>query len=370
MKVTVVKNKITKHLSNVVRLVPSRPQIPVLTNVYVEATADNNQVVLRATDLEIGGEIKFGAKVMKSGAGLVSGKVLMDTIRAVAGDKVEIEGSENYLMIKSGNQEIKINKDDTKEYPRFPEISSEGLIDVAKKDIEDMVKKTAFSTSKDEIRPVLTGIKVTDYSDGVEAVTTDGVRLSVFKTKIPKLGNAVIPTTFAHQVIQMMDGDIKLGLNAKNKQITATYKKDDIEINIISQLIEGKFPEYQTIIPKNTRVEVVVDRSLLSQRLAVVMIMARENSNIINIKLAAKKIELSAKSPIHGQVDVGVDAEVSGRADGLEVAINGKYLQEVIGVIDEEHVAIGINDKIRPILIRPIEVDDYKHVLMPINIQE
>ena len=372
MKIVVVKSKLEKAIGDSLRFVSNKPSLPVLSNLLIKADKKNNKIVFKATDLEMGVEIGIGAKVEEGGGVLVNGRVLGDVVRSMTGDKVGIEKKGDKVEVAGSGQRVRVVTDDMGEYPVF-EVPMDGNgISLSVDEVRRFLKKTAFSVSKDEIRPILTGLMIKGQEKGgVEVVSTDGVRLSVFRgSKIEWEGEKVVPVRFWNEVVTLFGDKVFLGFNDKKKQIVARGEEGEREVVIVSQLLEGDYPRYEGIIPKESRITVVVNRELFYQRLGVVMVLAREGGNVVKIRIDKDKVNLKAEASVRGQADAEIEAEINGEVGGLEIAINGRFLQEVLEVIEDEYVSFGIDDKLRPVLVRGVEKDDYLHVIMPINLSE
>ncbi|NOY14982.1 MAG: DNA polymerase III subunit beta [bacterium] len=371
MEIVVVKNKFERLLSSLLRFVPSRPSLPVLSSILLTA-ADDNSFLLKATDLEMGIEIGFGAKVIKKGSVLVDGRVLNDVVKGMVGDKIIIKKEDGRIFVGSQGQKVEVLIEDPTEYPIFKMPDKEGAEKMTTGEVKDFLRKTAFSVSKDEIRPVLTGLMMKAGDKDVEIVSTDGVRLSVLRKKGLKWsGKKVVPVRFWSEVGNLSSDQVEIWLNDKKKQIAAESEiEDGGRVRIVSQLIEGDYPKYETIIPEKTQMNVTVNRGLLDQRLGLVMVLAREGGNVVKLRVEKGKLLLSAQASVRGNVEVELEAEVQPDSSRIELAINGKFLQDVVGVIEDEYVSLGIEDKLKPVLIRGVEKDDYLHVLMPVNLSE
>ncbi len=373
MEVIVIKSKLDKAINNILHFVPNKPSLPVLNNLFVEANTDTNQLTLKATDLEMGAEITLGAKVEQKGQLLINGRVLNDIIRNMVGDSVKLIGRKNDIEIQGDHQKIKIITEDVSDYPPFQIKPPTTKNTLNLTEIKHLLKKTAFSVSKDEIRPILTGLLIkASAPNQVEVVSTDGVRLSLLRLKGINWGGAkVIPVRFWQEIVNLFTDTVNIAFEPKKKQILAWGNEGDLQIKTVTQLLEGEYPNYESIIPNRTNLTITTNRQLFIQRLKVVMVMAKENGNIIKLRFNNNTISLTASSSIRGQAETEIEAEISPPPkQPVEIAINGRFLQEAIEVIDDEYLSFGVNDKLKPVLIRGVENDDYLHIIMPVNLSE
>jgi len=372
MKAIVVKDKFQKKLAGALRLVPSRPQLPILAKVLIKIDKDNT-LTIRSTDLEMGGEFVTGCKADSAGLVVVDGRLVNEVIRGMTGDKVELEVKDGKLNLVSDGQRVSVTIERAKDFPPFPQVKYESVETKVESELfKQIAERVLFSVSRDEIRPVLSGVKITSIKDEVvEVATTDGVRLSVYKTNWPNLKDeVVVPARFIREVTQIEGESVGVGVLADNKQIFARSLTDgkDGQV-IISQLIEGEFPKYQAIIPRDPGVKITLNRQLFKQRLSLVMIMAKDSGGAVKVLSGDKgQVRLVSESSVFGRAEAKLEADIEG--EQVEIALNGRFLLEALEAIRDEHVIVGVSQKLKPVLIRGVEDEDYLHVLMPINLQE
>ncbi len=367
MKFVVDKNSFLWAIDKVNRVVPTHPKIPVLANLHLVAQKPAT-LAIEATDLEVGSKIELKTKVTEDGECLINGRFLVEAIRELRGESITVTVEKGGLLITTPETTLKINITTKDEYPVITwGEKEEWNEEIEPSVLEEILRMTSFSVSKDEIRPILTGIF---FSSSGEVAATDGIRLSVFRPS-QKIGleNAVVPLGFLQQLASIKEGKIKIRYDLKKKRIIALAQPTEGNYWLQTQLIEGNFPNYKEIVPQEFAYNLVVNKTLFEQQLRTVMVVAKNNGNLLKLNIKGKKMTLLAESSAFGSVKGEVEVE-NDQEKELVLALNGKFLQEAIGVIDEEYLAIKLNTATSPIMIRGVEKDNYYHILMPINLQE
>ena len=367
MKFVVDKNNFLWAIDKINHIVPTHPKIPVLTNIHF-TTRKPVTLTIEATDLEIGSKIDLKTKVTEDGECLINGRFLAEAIRELKGESISTTIEKNEFVIIVPETTLKINITTKDEYPIITwGEKEEWTEEMGPTVLEEILQMVAFSASKDEIRPILTGVF---FSDAGEVVTTDGIRLSVFKpSKTISLTNTIVPLGFLRQLAATKGGKIKVRYDLKKKRVIALVQPEEGDYWLQSQLIEGNFPNYKEIVPQEFNYNLVVNKTLFEQQLRTVMVVAKNNGNLLKLDIKDKKITLLAESSTFGSVKGEVEIENDQKKE-LTLALNGKFLQEAIGVIDEEYLVIKLNTATSPIMIQGVEKDNYYHILMPINLQE
>lgn len=402
MRVSCFQENLAKGLSIVSRAVASRSTLPVLGNILLEAK--DNQLRLSATNLEIGINCWIGARVEEAGAVTVPARLLAEFVNSLPPERIDMELSvrTQTLHLVCARYDANIKGIDAAEFPIVPTVDNgEGPEETAEvlegstialetAGLRKMIDQVVFAAATDESRPTLTGVEVAFKGDRLAMAATDGYRLSVRSVELEQqLGEdmtVIIPAKSLGELARII-GDAD---EERSVQVTVTQARNQIlfrvwgkgseargaflKVDIVSSLIDARFPDYRAIIPKshNTRTVVTTDSFLKAVRVA--QLFARDNSNIIRLSVlpgngdgGSGAIRLIATSTEMGDNVNELDAMVEG--DTVEIAFNARYLIDVLSQISEPQVVLETTQPNRPGTIRPVGVgnEEFLHVVMPMH---
>jgi len=376
MKLSCLQENLNRGLSLVGRAVATRTTLPITNNILL--ATDQSRLKLAATNLEMAITCWIGAKVEEEGAITVPARLLTEFISSLPNDKIDISLSPRTktLELKCARFEARISGTDAKDFPPIPKVD-EGIITKAEVEaLRQAINQVVFAAATEESRPVLTGVDAQFNGDLLTLAAADGFRLAVFKlpllAPVDQPAEVIIPARTLAELNRLM-GDqeeaVEITVNPNKSQ--ALFRLKNIEL--VSQLVQGTFPNYAQLIPQNynTRMVVSVDEFLRATKTA--SIFARDGSGIVRLvitpgsELTPGKVTVSARSEEVGD-DVGeIDATVEGAE--AKIAFNGKYLTDVLSVLREPQVALETTNPSSPGVIRPVGVDNYIHVIMPMFVQ-
>ena len=376
MKLSCLQENLNRGLNIVGRAVATRTTLPITNNVLL--ATDQSRLKLAATNLEMAITCWIGAKVEEEGAITVPARLLTEFVSSLPNDKIGISLSPRTktLELKCARFEARISGIDAKDFPPIPKV--EGGI-TTKAEIESLqqgIDQVVFAAAVEESRPVLTGVDAQFNGDLLTLAAADGFRLAVFKlhlaAPVSQPTEVIIPArTLAELSRFMADQKEAIEITVNPNKSQALFRLKNIEL--VSQLVQGTFPNYAQLIPQsyNTRMIVSVDEFLRATKTA--SIFARDGSGIVRLVITPGgeatpgKVTVSARSEEVGD-DVGeIDATVEGAE--AKIAFNGKYLTEVLSVLREQQVALETTSPSSPGVIRPVGVDNYIHVVMPMFVQ-
>ena len=376
MKLSCLQENLNHGLNVVGRAVAARTTLPITNNILI--TTDQSRLKLAATNLEMAITCWIGAKIEEEGAITVPARLLTEFISSLPNDKIDISLSPRTktLELKCARFEARISGVDAKDFPPIPKVEEGITTKVEVNVLQQGINQVAFAAAIEESRPVLTGVDAQFKDDLLTLAAADGFRLAVFRlplaTPVEEPTEVIIPArTLAelHRLIADQEEAVEITVNPNKSQ--ALFRLKDVEI--VSQLVQGTFPNYTQLIPQsfNTRMIVSVDEFLRATKTA--SIFARDGSGIVRLVVtpgsakAPGKLTVSARSEEIGD-DVGeIDATIEGEES--KVAFNGKYLTEVLGVLHETQVALETTNSSSPGVLRPVGVDNYLHVVMPMFVQ-
>jgi DNA polymerase-3 subunit beta len=376
MKVTLLQENLARGLGIVSRAVSPRSTLPVLANILI--ATDEGRLRLSATNLEMGITCWIAARIEDEGSTTVPARTLADLVNTLPGDQValNLDTATQTLNMRSGTSTNDIKGIDAQEFPPLPVPDMEGAVQLNVVDFREMIHQVAFAASTDEARPVLMGVLVIVDGDRITMAAADGFRLSVRSAALSAPAsqpvNIIVPARALSELARVAsDGDETIAMVVPKGRGQVIFRVKDVEL--VSQLIDGTFPDYQQIIPRSFKSRTLVSTSSLLKACKQAEIFAREGSNVarLDIKAAhgemeASEVEISAMSEETGKNETIVEATVDG--SGVLIAFNVKYLREALEVIRTPNVALETSAANAPGVIRPVGEDDFLHVIMPMHL--
>ena len=375
MKVSCLQENLAKGLSIVSRAVASRSTLPVLGNVLL--ATDQGRLKLSATNLELAVTCWIGAKVDEDGTTTLPARILSDFVNSLPPDRIEMELNvrTQSMHLKCARYDANIKGIDAQEFPIIPSIGDAKKLSLEADSLREMIEQVTFAAATDESRPVLTGVIAKFENDKVTFAAADGFRLSVrsttLSTPIEQPVSVIIPAK-ALQEVARVSGDqedpIELAITDNKSQVL--FKLTNIQI--VSQLIDGQFPDFTRIIPESHATRTIVTTSELQNAVKASSVFAREAMNTVRLQvtppgdLGNGKVTITATSAESGDNVGDIDAAVDGAP--VEIAFNARYLADVLNVVRGPQVAIETASSSSPGVFKMVGRDDFTHVIMPMHI--
>ena len=379
MKLSCLQEDLNRGLAVVGRAVaPARTTLPITNNVLL--ASDQSRLKLVATNLEMAISYWTGAKVEEEGVITVPARLLTEFVNSLPNDRIDISllPQVKTLGLKCARFEARISGIDARDFPPIPEISEGITTRVEVGAFRQAISRVTFAAATEESRPVLTGVDAQFDKNELTLAAADGFRLAVYKlplaTAVTEQTEVIIPArTLAelNRLISDSEETVDITVNASKGQILFRLK----DIELVSQLIQGSFPQYSQLIPASHTTKVVADVAEFLRATKTASIFARDGNGIVRLVATsgegqADKLTISARSEEIGD-DVGeIDAVVEGT--GAKIAFNGKYLSDALSALSESQVALEINSPSSPGVLRPVSTsqdDSYVHVIMPMFVQ-
>jgi len=376
MKLSCLQENLNRGLGVVGRAVATRTTLPITNNVLL--AIDQSRLKLVATNLEMAISCWIGAKVEEEGEITVPARLLTEFVSSLPSDKVDISLSPktNTLGVKCARFEARISGVDAKDFPPIPKIDEGITTKVEVEALRQGISQVVFAAATEESRPVLTGVDAVFDGDLLTLAAADGFRLAVYKlpvaVPVSQKTEVIIPArTLAELNRLMADQEEAVEIMVNPNKSQALFRLKNIEL--VSQLVQGTFPNYAQLIPQSYNTRAVVSVADFGRATKTASIFARDGSGIVRLvmapgsELTPGKMTISARSEEVGD-DVGeIDAIVDG--EEAKIAFNGKYLTDVLGMLHEAQVAVETTNPSSPGVIRPVGVDNYIHVVMPMFVQ-
>jgi len=376
MKVTVLQENLARGLAIVSKAVSPRSTLPVLANILI--ASDEGRLRLSATNLEMGITCWIPARIEDEGSTTVPARTFNDLVSTLPNDQVmlKLDVQTQTLNLRGGTSTNDIKCIDAQEFPPLPVPDFDGAIQINVGDFREMIHQVAFAASSDEARPVLMGVLVQVDKDKLTMAAADGFRLSVRKAVLSTPSStpvsAIVPSQALKELARVAtDGEEPIYMVMPKGRGQVVFRVKDVEV--VSQLIDGTFPDYQQIIPRSYKSRTLVSTSSLLKACKQAEIFAREGSNVarFNIKssqgeMQPSEVEISATSEETGKNETIVEATVDG--GGLLIAFNVKFLREALEVIRTPNVALETSAPNAPGVVRPVGDDQFLHVIMPMHL--
>lgn len=375
MKVSVLQENLSHGLNIVSRAVSPRNTLPVLANVLV--ASDEGRLRLSATNLELGITCWIGARILEEGSTTVPARTFTELVATLPSQTVEmtLNVRTQTLNVVCGSSNTDLKCIDSQEFPPMPvpDLADSIAINVA--DLKEIIQQVAFAASSDEARPILTGVLVNVSGEKLTMASADGFRLSVrtatLSSPAARSIQAVIPARALTELARIAgDGDQSVAMILPPGRGQVIFRMKDVEL--VSQLIEGTFPDYEQIIPRSYQTRSVLSTSAFLKACKQAEIFAREGSHIARLNLASGgdlkpgSVVISGQSEETGYNQTEIDASIEGR--DLLIAFNVRFLREVLDVIKTPNVALETSAETAPGVIRPVGEDDFLHVIMPMHL--
>lgn len=349
-------------------IVERRNTMPILANVLVET--DRGGVRVTATDLEVGVRGRLDAEVSKEGMVTLNAKKFYEIVREAPEETVQLKRLENeWVEIKSGRSVFKVVGLDAREFPQFPHIEGEKLAVTSASVLREMIEKTLFSVSTDETRYSLNGVFIEQSEKGkARMVATDGHRLALVERELGVLGlekGVILPRKGLAELKKVLEasenGVVALGF----KDNMGLVVKEDVEL--FMRLIDGDFPDYNKVIPKDNPHVVKLEQEALLRSLRRVSILSSERYRGVKIDLGDGRVLISASNPDLGEAVEEIEVEYGGKP--LTVGFNARYLMDVLGVLGEgADIDLEVKDEVSPSLVRKRGDEGYLYVVMPMRL--
>lgn len=368
MNITILKEKLKKGLSLVEKITGKNLTLPILNNVLIKS--EEGFLKLSTTDLELGINYWVPAKVETQGEATIPVRIFSNLISFLNDDKIELELKENNLNIKTDNHKSEIKGLDAKDFPIIPEVGLEKSTDINAKDITQGLLQVIDFAAVTQVRPELSGVYFSFIGNELKVVTTDSFRLSektiLLDQKIEEQ-SFILPRNAAREIINLFSEDSSIKFCFSPNQIMVQSCFQDTakpSAQLVSRLIEGEYPDYKAVIPKEFKTQVILSRdALLSQIKSASLFSGRTNEIKVNIK--KDKLEIISQNVDLG--DTKSSIPVATKGEEISVNFNHKFLIEGLNQIKSNEVIIELNGQEGPGLIKSKDDNSYVYVIMPIK---
>ncbi|MFT3712780.1 MAG: DNA polymerase III subunit beta [Archangium sp.] len=368
MEFRIAADELKKALHRAQGIVERKATMPILSNVLI--TASKTGVTVTAFDLDIGIVSEHQAEVTKPGAVTVSAKTLFDIVSLIPDAHLTLKKlPNNYAEITSGAAHYKIVGMAPEEFPKLPKEESGHAVKLTGATILEMIKKSSYAISNDETRYILNGVFFEPRENGkVRMVATDGHRLALVERELSgdfKLKSGVIiPRKGLFELKRLLDeapdAECQLGF-AEN---SALFKKPGL--SMVMRLIDGQFPEYQRVIPREGEKQVMVKRGQFFDALKRIALLSADKSSAVRLSLSENLLRITANNPELGEAKD--DLEVAYRGPSLTIGFNARYILDVLGALETDEVTLELGDEHSPGVLHAPGDKSYTAVVMPMRV--
>jgi DNA polymerase III subunit beta len=365
MKITANRQSLLDALLVVSRAVSARAALQALSGILI--TADG-EIRLRASDMELGLDVGLEADIEGAGAVVLPGRLLVEVARSLPDGPVtlELRETERDVELTAGSSRFHLRTLPADDFPRFPQAEGEP-VELPATALRDTINRVAQAASRDEARPVLTGVMVTAEDGELTMVATDSYRLAVKRTKLDapvaeKL-EANVPARALRELARLIEaaGDESLRVWLTRNQ--ALFQVGNVSLS--SRLIDGQFPNHRQLLPESYEHEVKLPRAELLEVTRRVSQLAQRNA-ALRLSFSDGELVVSAETPDLGDAREGLPAPYSGEL--LEIGFNPEFVRDGLESIDDDEVVVKLISPLRPGLLEPAGSDDFSYLVMPIRL--
>ncbi len=370
MKLQVLQENFSKALSTASRFTSTRAQLPVLSNILL--SAKKTKLLVSATNLETSISISVGAKVKKEGEITVPSRVITDIVSNLPPDTINLAVAKEQIKIDTQNFDSSVAGMNSADFPAIPLTAGKGSIKLEKENFITALSQVVFAASIDETRPILTGVLFIYKKGKLILVATDGFRLSQKKISLKasqKAQNVILPKTALSELSR---------LSSDEETIDFSLRKDDNQVVfgvggtiLASRILEGEFPDFEKIIPKESKIKIDLDKEELFRAVRLASVFARDSANVVRLNVGKGFLKLSAESQAAGSQEAKVDAKVEGQVSkDFEIAFNYRFLEDFLNAVSSDEVQVEFSAPNAPGIFTDPKDPNYLHLIMPVKIQD
>jgi len=365
MRFSLQREVLLKPLAQVVNVVERRQTLPVLANLLVQVK--NGQLSLTGTDLEVEMIARAAVDDAQDGEVTMPARKWFEIVRALPdGSKVVVSQSGDKVTVQAGRSRFTLASLPANDFPSIDEVEATERVQVPEAALKELIERTAFAMAQQDVRYYLNGL-LFDLSDKIlRCVATDGHRLALCEAPLEGGGGKrqiIVPRKGVQELQRLLEGgDRTLELELGRSHIRV--KRDDVTFT--SKLIDGRFPDYEAVIPIGADREVKVDREALRASLQRAAILSNEKYRGVRVEVSPGQLKINAHNPEQEEAQEEVEAET--KVDGLAIGFNVNYLLDALSALRDEHVIIALRDANSSALVREASNERCRHVVMPLRL--
>lgn len=364
MKISVARGELLEALSVVGKGLSSRTTLPILSGILISASGE--EAVLQSTDLEVSIRDSLSCNVEKEGQTVVPGRLVTDIVRSLPEAAVTLDATaHDHAVITCGTASFTVRTLSPDDFPKFPEVHADKTASIPTETLVAVVRQVAKAVSRDETRPILTGVLTSIEGDTLRMVATDSYRLAVrevtLESAIAEALEVVVPGKAMEEVPKLAGSAETVTLGVSENQVVFEFGRTVY----VSRRIEGNFPNYKQLIPKERETVVTVDRNELLEAVKRVSLMAQHNAPL-RLKVTESTLTLSAQTADVGEAVEDLMVQTEGK--DVEIAFNHAFLLDGVAAAMSDQVTVEILSPLKPGLLKPVGDEDLTYLLMPVRL--
>ena len=366
MRFTLQREAFLKPLAQVVNVVERRQTLPVLANFLVQV--QNGQLSLTGTDLEVEMVSRIAVEDAQDGETTIPARKLFEIIRALPdGSRITVSQTGDKITVQAGRSRFTLATLPANDFPSVDEVEATERVKIGEATLKELIERTAFAMAQQDVRYYLNGLLFDLRGDALRTVATDGHRLALCETELEKASGAkrqiIVPrkgVTELQRLLESGDREIELEVGRSHVRV----KRDDVTFT--SKLIDGRFPDYEAVIPIGADREVKVDREALRASLQRAAILSNEKYRGIRVEVSPGNLKISAHNPEQEEAQEEIEADTT--VSDLAIGFNVNYLLDALSALRDEHVVIQLRDSNSSALVREASSEKSRHVVMPLRL--
>ena len=365
MKIECIKEKLQDAVSKVEKITSKNASLPILKCILIEANKEC--LIIKSTNLDIGVEIKIPAKIEEEGVIVVSGSILNSFLNNLTTEKtIKLDAKEGNLIVSTPKTNTIIKTFSNEEYPIIPKVESDNIFKIESNIFIDGIKSVWYSSATSSIKPELSSVYINYNNSDLYFVATDGFRLAEKTVKLKKvvdLKNILIPIKNAIELVRILDGiEGEIDIVIEQNQIAVSFEN----IYIVSRIVEGNFPDYKTIIPKDFVSEIIILKQDIINTFKISSVFTDSfNHTKFLIHPEEKTLEIITKNNNVGENSVTIPCTISGQE--LDINFNYKYILDSLNSVNSDNIKLSFSGSNKPMVLKPVGDDNFLYLLMPMN---
>lgn len=366
MRFSLQREVLLKPLQQVVNVVERRQTLPVLANLLI--AVDAGQLSMTGTDLEVEMIARCAVEDSESGGGTLPARKLFEIVRALPdGSRVTITHAGDKATVQAGRSRFTLATLPAGEFPSIDDLELVERVSVPEAALKELIERTAFAMAQQDVRYYLNGLLLDLREDSLRCVATDGHRLALCEADVPAGAKSrkqiIVPRKGVMELQRLLEGgertvELEVGRNHLR------LRREDVTFT--SKLIDGRFPDYDAVIPIGADKEVVVERDVLRAALQRAAILSNEKYRGVKLEFSPGQVRIVAHNPEQEEAQEDIEAETE--VDGLSIGFNVTYLMEALAALREERVMLTLRDANSSALLRELSNDKARHVVMPLRL--
>ncbi|AEG58309.1 DNA polymerase III subunit beta [Desulforamulus ruminis] len=363
MKIICTRQNLIQGVTTAQRGVSPKNPLPILSGILL--SAKDNQLELKATDLEMGIQCTVPANIQEEGSIVLPAKYLVEIVRRLPDTPIQIETEQGInAVIRYGQSEITINGFESEEFPAFPAPQGNDTFSLPEEELKEILRQILFATSNDENRPVFTGVLMEMSEGDLRLIATDTHRLALREEKVADIAgekNIIIPGKALNELSRVIGApDRKVDISLGDNQIIFSME----DTRLVSRLIEGQFPNYRQVIPQGHKTRLRIKTKDLLESLERASLLARVGTQIVRLSLETDKMIIFANTEV-GRIHEEVPIYLEGEA--MQISFNAVYLIDALRAIGSDNIYLDLTGPLSPGVLRPVDGDQYLSLVLPVR---